>query len=622
MIIIINTFNNVLFFKLLFYFNCFRDLRDHKETKDISIIYTTTEPSNLNEVSNLDKDSEEVSAVEKDNSEENDIIEIDDVLENDGVIEEDNVLEEGGVLEKDGDLEVDGDPKVDDGLEVGGDPEVDDDLEVIHVLEVDDALEVASSTEVVDLLDEADPTKNQKSSEIPRSPAKSRCLEEPSLSEPSPKKIKLNEKKKTGNLKIVFSREGETDKFKSQLLFNNILNIENNPETSKRVSSPIPSTSTSNEIIDITTDEPSSSSSNSVGKIKVRDIRTMMDSSMVKKFNNIFTDKKPRNTANTVKKLIIPNCPPGNVLLPVIRGHLSLGEIENLYNRYFSKGVQDTIVIIANILNIISMSNKHHKARMDESFKKRTEAEKLKERCDANRQHMRHKNVLENKLKMNFLQVILTFEESEFEPTFQMFFLSILTVLRVLDQPKFKKGSIFKNLVLLLWNSLKNSDLEHPKVFTMFRSKCFRPDCIDLISLIEDSRDKDPGVVDRMALFFVSTVNSREYFQAVIDVVTSDSNEDLALLIDNSSFQCRSNSTFTDPINYCSSLKMCVSNKTIYAPASSTITSVNITVPSVITTGTSINATVPSVIATVPSNDKTPQHWLISKAAASTSSYQ
>ena len=36
-----------------------------------------------------------------------------------------------------------------------------------------------------------------------------------------------------------------------------------------------------------------------------------------------------------------------------------------------------------------------------------------------------------------------------------------------------------------------------------------------------------------MSLFFLSTAIGQEYFQAVIDAVTGDSNEDLSLLIDN-----------------------------------------------------------------------------------------
>lgn len=409
-------------------------------------------------------------------------------------------------------------------------------------------------------------------------------------------------------MKLVLSREGETDKFKSK--FKSTLQVEENVSaTSVIESQPMEitceeqsksteeSSKSTEESLKSTeeplksTEEPLKSKEESfksteeslgppnktmVGTIKVVNLNALMDEEKYKAYCANFLGIKPDSpkSVNGLKNVIVssnvvmpstnttpPLCKTGNVVKENVS---SLAEIQILYNKYFSKSIQDSIVIIANILNIISMSNKHHKARMDESFKKKTEAEKLKERCDANRMHVRHKKVLEAKLKKNFVDVISSFEDSEFECTFQMFFLSILTVLRVLDQPKFKKGSIFKNLVLLLWNSLKNTEFDHPKVFTMFRSKAFRPNCIDLISLIEDSRDSDPGITDRMALFFVSTVNSQEHFKYVISAVTSDSNEDLGILIDNASFQCRINSKFKDPTHYTSSpMKKSINEKTL-----------------------------------------------------------
>lgn len=107
---------------------------------------------------------------------------------------------------------------------------------------------------------------------------------------------------------------------------------------------------------------------------------------------------------------------------------------------------------------------------MDESFKKTSKAKKLKARCDANQLHERHHKILETKLTNNFEDIISFFAEPEFETTFQMVFLSILSVLRVLDQLNFNKGRIFKNFVLLLWDSLKNSEYHHPKMFSMFGS--------------------------------------------------------------------------------------------------------------------------------------------------------
>lgn len=358
-------------------------------------------------------------------------------------------------------------------------------------------------------------------------------------------------KKRKDVLKLVLSREGETDKFKSH--FKSIKNSQKNKNVSTTITTKNAVAVGSNVIEDkkIKSDEniKSTSFSHLIGKIRLRDVKTMMDEIMFKRFTMLFVENDTNNLINyNLVNVVTPDIPL-NALISVPKEKLTLSEIENLYMKYFSKSVQDTIVVIASILNIISISNIHHKARMDESFKKKTEAEKLKERVDANRMHMRHKKVLEMKLKKYFVDVVTLFNESEFEHAFQMFFLSILTVLRVLDPPKFKKGSIFKNLVLLLWNSLKSSEYENPKIFTMFRDKKFRPACIELISLIEDSRDNDPRVTDRMAIFFLSAINDREYFQPVIDAVTGDSNEDLGILIDSAASQCFFNSKFKDPIN-------------------------------------------------------------------------
>jgi len=376
--------------------------------------------------------------------------------------------------------------------------------------------------------------------------------------EPLKKKIKLfdeSEEKNPETLKLVLFREGETDKFTSQ--FKTVNNEKDN-------TSAISSCNTSSSSSSVTEGSENQLSNESptnkiavksiIGSIRVKkDDFFFANKDDIERFRKMFRNQNSLNVTKPSKKITSTVPFNGvynvfNVISPVTKVKIPLREIERLYQKYFSKNVQDTIVIIANILNMISLSNKHHKFRMDESFKKKSEAEKLKERCDANRMHLRHKKVLEAKLKANFLDVINKFMDSEFEPTFQMFFLSILTVLRVLEQPKFKKGSIFKNLVLLLWNSLKNCDFDSPKVFGLFRSKSFRPDCIDLISLIEDSRNSDPGITDRLALFFLSTVNSRESFQPVLTALTNDSNEDLAQLLDNAIRYCRLHSKFKDRV--------------------------------------------------------------------------
>ncbi|KAL4082968.1 hypothetical protein QTP88_023974 [Uroleucon formosanum] len=403
--------------------------------------------------------------------------------------------------------------------------------------------------------------------------------------EPANKKQKL-ETNEIDVLKISLSRESETLKFKSHF------------KSSLKPNKKIAITSTEEVLMEESIQSEKSSVKNVKSMISVIDLRKMMDDDQYKMWmKNYHFDTESKHLTTDMKKLSVSKLSTigskptlhNNKVNRVkhslnfencIRGNLV--EIEKLYIKYFSKYVQDTIVIIANILNIISMSNKYYENRVNDSCKKTSEADKLKESCDADRLHRKHKTILETKLKNNFICVISSFAESEFDSAFQMFFLSILTVLRVLDQPKFRKGGIFKHLVHLLWNSLKNSEFKHQfkqKIFSMFRSKTFQPDCINLISIIEDSRDIDPGVTDRMTLFFVSTVYSREYFQPVIDAVTSDSNEDLELLIDNANFQYWINSKFIDTFD--SSTVLYSNNKkpvpeTVQSPINSDVTIQNL----------------------------------------------
>lgn len=374
------------------------------------------------------------------------------------------------------------------------------------------------------------------------------CYDE---TEPSAKKCKFNDKGKE-ELKLVLSREGESDKFKSQ--FKTVFYSQS--ESSDDLGSPNP------EVCE-KKDEPSNESNSLIGKIWVRDVRTMMTEAMLKRYYRVFSELgeqlaiKQMSTMSNIHSTVVDiepsstNTQPNPIITqptnqPLIKVDLKLADIETLYNKYFSKQVQDTIVVIANILNVISLSNRHHKARMDESFKKRTEAEKLKERCDANRIHEKHKLILDSQIKNLFFKVVSMFSDQDFDLAFQMFFLSVLTVLRVLDHPKFKRGSIFKNLVLLLWGSLKSCNFDNRRVYAKLRSKTFRSECIELISFI-DSRESDPGIVDRLSMFFMSTIDAAD-FQRVIEAVTNDTSADvLATLVHEASQRVRQNSKFKDP---------------------------------------------------------------------------
>lgn len=142
------------------------------------------------------------------------------------------------------------------------------------------------------------------------------------------------------------------------------------------------------------------------------------------------------------------------------------------------------------------------------------------ERNFVNRTLNRHNKVLESKLKIYFVEVISDFVSTEFETVFQMFILSISTVFESLDPSNFNED-IFKYLVLLLVKSLKNS--EHSEVFSILRLTNFSSDCLNLLNRFKESQGRHPGITNRISLLFKSSLNSREYFRAVIDATTNDS---------------------------------------------------------------------------------------------------
>jgi len=227
---------------------------------------------------------------------------------------------------------------------------------------------------------------------------------------------------------------------------------------------------------------------------------------------------------------------------------LNLIEIEKLYEKYFNQFVYDTIVIIANIIIVILKSNEHHTERQLASSEKISKYQKLKERYDVDRFHERNNKILDIKLKKNFIDATSCFAESEFGSAFIMFILSILSVLQALDLQRFKREGVVQ-LIELLQKNLIISENDHPKIFSMLHSKTFDHDCMNVRRIIEDGLYTDPGVIDQMPLYYVETISGK-YFQPVIDAVTtSDSNENLALLIDKAIFQCRINSGLKDPVD-------------------------------------------------------------------------
>lgn len=242
----------------------------------------------------------------------------------------------------------------------------------------------------------------------------------------------------------------------------------------------------------------------------------------------------------------------------VLKEKISFYEIEYLYNKYFSRSFNDTIIIISNILSIILSSNKYHKSQMDELFGK-TDIKKI--RSETNLQHLKYKIVLEAKLKNLVKDLLSSFDDAEFEIMIKMVFLNILKIFKILDQHKLNKTNLFKNLVLLLWKSLENSKFKHHTFYLTLKCKLFYSECNDISCLIKDNRNTNLDITNYIWSYCRFILNTQEYFKTIIDAVTSRSNVDLALLIDSCTLEYHKETLVKYQKNDYSSIQNCVIDK-------------------------------------------------------------
>lgn len=247
--------------------------------------------------------------------------------------------------------------------------------------------------------------------------------------------------------------------------------------------------------------------------------------------NNVLNNRLNTLSENREKE-IIPFNAPTNVKSSTMESKekkISFNEIEYLYNRYFSRSLNDTIIIISNILTIILLSNKYHKSRMDELFLK---TDVQKERSDANVQHSEYKKVLNSKLKNLVKDLLSSLAKSEFKNTVKIIFLNIFKIFKILNQNKLNRNKLFNNLVVLLWKSLENGNFKHRKFNLILQYKSFYSECDNISYLIKDNRNKNLDITNHLSSYCGFIFNTQKYFKPIIDAVTSRSIVDLASLID------------------------------------------------------------------------------------------
>lgn len=263
--------------------------------------------------------------------------------------------------------------------------------------------------------------------------------------------------------------------------------------------------------------------------IKIRNIKDLLQENKLNIYNECFLRKeiKPKFERDIKQEVVEKIDLSHPYSIPEKR---DLWFYELLYNKYFSKRFQDSVYIIASILNLIEITNKHYRSRMNKTFGMKTEAAKLKEVCDAKRLYEKHLYVLELLFKEYFGDILSSFADLDFDYIFRLFFLGIVRVNRSLNKSEFTENSSFDDILLLSWKSLKNANFNDFRVFSTFKSTSFRRDCFEILCMLDDYRHIDLTITTRMPAFFVFLNNNCNYFEEVIDAINKNA-EDLETLL-------------------------------------------------------------------------------------------
>jgi len=345
------------------------------------------------------------------------------------------------------------------------------------------------------------------------------------------KRLKLHDENEEKVHKILFG-DSETDKLSSQ--FKTVCNKKDNATTSS-----------GSNVTEVAESQYSKGLPTKVflnikiGTVNVRkDEFFFADENKFEVFKKLFRGKHSQNSLNGKKRMasVIPNNGLTNYC-PTIKAKLHLMDIEQFYNKYFGKFEQETIEIIANLMNLILWSNYFHSIHINMASQMKTEAQRLEAINEANEICSKRKDDIIEKLREHFLDVVSKIMGNDFKLAMKMLFLNILSVLKVLGNPNFITGDLFKKLKVLLWTNLKFDDF--PKMIILLKSRYFQSDCIELITFLENCRSIDSGLTNRMTLFFLSASSSHKHFKPVIETVISGLNENLKELIIQASDQFR-----------------------------------------------------------------------------------
>lgn len=364
----------------------------------------------------------------------------------------------------------------------------------------------------------------------------------PSNEEPKRKKIKTGENK--GEIpKLILLKNGNS--FQSKLKFSNPDMLENVQEPA--LLSAIVDTKTKfykNQIkkprkkkgkkktLKSKTKQPIINCS-LIGKIKVCDVDTINKKYDIQKKKNCFDGEEPDlskiNNAMTFERFGTDK--------------QTIEYFKKLHKKYFSKSMQDTIVIINNIIFINLLTNMHCVSLVNVILTTLQDKYVMTKNIQFQTMlHIKYIKILDEIIKNNCIDVISVFEDSHFEHALLMFILSLFTCLKVFGSNILKNSSVLlKKLKKLDWTSVKKENVDPKKIQFTLNSDIFCSTYYRLSQIIGEGSTTDPYVIQFWELFYIQPMIKTSYFHLAVEALLNDSGaEKLISSIDQASNKIRS----------------------------------------------------------------------------------
>lgn len=224
----------------------------------------------------------------------------------------------------------------------------------------------------------------------------------------------------------------------------------------------------------------------------------------------------------------------------------TLRRFEQLHRKYFDKSVQDTVVIINNIVFMNLLANMHCMSRVNSILNMTDKHIMAQTVQNQTTMYIKYVIVLDDLLRKYCIDVISIFENSDYEHALLMFTISLYTGLQTFGSIVFKSGSVILNkLERVQWGdttngTVKNDNFDHSRILTTLKSETFCSCYHTLSTLIGQGSKTNPTVVKCWELFVTPAIINMTHFLSTIEAIVNATDIDTVVhLIDEASNNVR-----------------------------------------------------------------------------------